>query len=364
MRADDSATCPACGGVPVLELAALPGPPAVRPATGIWRHADLLPRTEGAVTLGEGRTPLVDLDDPTGRLQVTGKLEGLNPTLSFKDRGMALATTSALDGGMRGLVVASTGNAAASASAYAAAAGLPCRVFVGAESGASGKLAVCRAYQAEVHEVDGDYSAAYAAAEAAVGQGFMNVSTTYRNPIIAEAYRTIALELVEESSEVPEVVVVPIGAGPLLRGVGAGFDDLRSVGLITRSPRLIGVQAAGCAPLARAWRSSGPDGWLADLHRPLRVEPTVATAIADALRGYEEQGMLTLRAVHDSGGEIIAVPDSATTEAEIFLRQQGIWVEPSSAIALAALASLDLAEGTRVTLLLTGHGVKSGGMAP
>lgn len=247
--------CAGCTGPIVLQLARLRGSALQLPkveATGIWRQAHLLPRTTAAVSLSEGATPLLPLALPrpaaaTGEPQCWLKCEHLNPTLSFKDRAMALGVSMALDQQASGLVLASSGNAAASAAAYATAAGLPCRIFCGTSSAANNKIAVAEAFRAEVTLIDGDYSAAYAAALAAVKDGWVNVTTTYLNPALAEAYRTIATEIVADLGDAPGLVVVPIGAGPLLHGLSQGFRDIFDAGDSSRLPRMVGVQAEACA---------------------------------------------------------------------------------------------------------------------
>jgi threonine synthase len=334
-----------------------------------------------AVTLGEANTPLLPLGDFGGSSaqRVWAKAEGANPTLSFKDRGMALAVSHALDREMTGLIVASTGNAAVSASAYAAAARLACTVIVGRASNAARKLDACIAYGATVVEVDGDYSDAYALAEERASEHVMNVSTTYQNPIIAEAYRAVAWEIVDQLGEVPDGVVVPIGAGPFLRGIWRGFLDLIDCGRTSTLPRMIGVQAAALSPLAGAYRAGEDaeragasaearrDAWTGSLlsfescSAPARAH-TAATAIADALRGYENHCVLTLEAVQESAGSIVAVGEQAIEDAAAALRRRGLWVEPSSATALAALSADGLPElppNASVVLMLTGHGIKS-----
>ncbi len=341
--------CPECGAPLVLTLSVADCAPTA--AAGLWRHAGMLPRVDHTVTLGEGSTPLLAWD---GDSHV--KLESLNPSLSFKDRAMALAASAALDLGLPGLVLASTGNAAVSAAAYAAAAGLPCRVFCATGSNATTKLDTARAYGADVILVAGDYSDAYAAAAHAESGGWLNVTTTYRNPLLAEAYRPLAAELVEQLGAVPDSVVIPAGAGPLLRGVWLGFTDLRDAGLTTTLPRMVGVQVTACDPLARAWHA--PD-WKASLREPVTVGPTAATAIADPLRGYEDEGLLTLAAARDSGGAIVAVPEPAILDARTRLAHHGILVEPAAAAALAALTpAAGPPTATGSVAVLTGHGAK------
>ncbi|MQA85561.1 MAG: pyridoxal-phosphate dependent enzyme [Streptosporangiales bacterium] len=352
--------CDACAGPLVLDLAE-PSGTTWPDGRGIWRRGPLLPRGRATVTLGEGDTPLLPLSPsglPTG-VEVYAKIEGQSPTLSFKDRGMALTASLAVDLGVDGLALASSGNAAVSAAAYAAAAGLRCAVFCGTGSRADAKLAAARAYGAQVHVVDGDYSAAYARATQAEADGVINVTTTYRNPVPAEAYRTIAVEIHEQLSRVPDVVVVPVGAGPLLYGVHAGFVDLVRLGLTDGVPRMVGVQAAACAPLARAWSSTD---WRAALAEPSPPGATAATAIADPLRGYEREGLLTLEAVRASGGRVVAVTERAIGEAVRNLARDGLLAESAAAAAVAALSGASLGDvlrpGTTVVALLTGHGVK------
>jgi threonine synthase len=312
------------------------------------------------VTLGEADTPLLPLTGFLGdNVRVHAKVEAQNPTLSFKDRAMALASSVALDLGLPGLVLASTGNAAVSAAAYAAAAGLPCRVLCGTGSKAALKLAAASAHGADVGLIEGDYSSAYAQAVRAEDDGWFNVTTTYRNPVLAEAYRPLAVEILEDLGHVPDVVVVPVGAGPLLRGLLGGFRDAVSAGVAARSPRLVGVQARACAPLARAWRQ---DDWAASLAVPPPVLPTRAGAIADSLRGYEREGLLTLAAVRESGGTVVAVEEDDMARATTALARRGLLVEPAAAAALAALADGEVTrlvpDDGDVVIILTGHGAK------
>ncbi|MGX7672397.1 pyridoxal-phosphate dependent enzyme [Plantactinospora sp. DSM 117369] len=346
--------CRSCGSPLVLDLNPVSAEECRRTAgSGLWRYAGMLPRTTHAVTLGEGATPLLPLR--YGGVDAHVKLESLNPSLSFKDRAMALAASAALDRGLDGLVLASTGNAAVSAATYAAAAGLRCRIFCATGSNAGAKLATARAHGAEVELVDGHYSDAYAAATRAEGEGWLNVTTTYRNPLLTEAYRPIAAELVEDLGAVPDVLVVPVGAGPLLRGIWLGFTDLRDAGLTSTLPRMVGVQAQACAPLARAWDAAD---WESSLREPVVVAPTAATAIADALRGYEDEGLLTLAAARDSGGAIVAVDEPAIASAARDLARHGLFVEPAAAAAVAALHTSAVPARSRAVAVLTGHGAK------
>jgi len=373
--------CARCGGPLLLEPDAVSASdlePAARGTRGPWRFPALLPRTRHRVSLGEGDTPLVPLTFVgAGGRPVFAKLESLNPSLSFKDRAMAIGASAAADLGARGLVVASTGNAAVSAATYAAAAGLACRVLVGSESRAAKKLDACRALGAEVHEIEGDYSAAYARAGALEGDGWMNVSTTYRNPFLAEGYRSIAFELLEQLGRTPSAVIVPIGAGPLLRGIERGFADAVAVGRATHQPALVGVQAARVSPIHAAWLRRHPADGVDRAPRAPASEPggTIATAIADRLTGYESHGDITIEAVERTGGTVVAIGEADIVEATRQLAAAGIWVEASAATALAALrADRAYSDATRVesgddqnapvVLMLTGHGAKAPALPP
>jgi threonine synthase len=354
--------CQDCEGPLVAELDHVAPPWRDPSAVGIWRQRGVLPDTSATVTLGEGDTPLLSLPDERLGFRLLAKLESANPTLSFKDRAMALGASLALDMGAPGLVVASTGNSAVATAAYAAAAGLPCTVVAGTASRAGTKLQMAASFGATVVEIEGDYSDAYQHAVRLEGDGWHNMTTTYRNPYLVEAYRTIAFELVEQLGTVPSAVVVPVGSGPLLRGIRNGFLDLIDLGLADRQPRLIAVQATACQPLVAAW-AAGRSRWLATLESHDAAGRTVAEPIADPLRGYEAEGLLTLEAVADASGCVTAVEDDEIIAAMRALASTaGLLVEPAAATALAALRNDDVADvltdAATVVLALTGHGVK------
>jgi len=351
--------CPACGGVQVLD-----GPrvaPAPSDGGGVWRFRDALPPVRHEVTMGEGGTPLVPcarLAARTGVAEVLVKNETVNPTLSFKDRAMALGVSLARDAGAPGVVAASTGNTAVSAAAYAARAELPCRLYCAAAAAGSAKLRIAAAYGATVEPVDGDFSSAHAAAAGLEADGWFPLTTTFRNPYLAAAHRTVALEIYEQTGwSVPDWVLVPVGAGPLLVGAYEGFCALVDAGRIPRPPRMVAVQVDACSPLADAWRAGAATVTAAC------PRPTVAGAIADPLRGYEDEGLITLEAVHASGGLAASVPDEAVLEAVHDLaHHEGLLVEPAAAAPLAALVALTrdgtVAPDARVVLVATGHGAK------
>jgi threonine synthase len=332
--------CARCGSTLLVRMP----PPGAWEGTGLWRYRSSLPVAGEPVTLGEGGTPL---------LRGAGawlKNEAANPTLSFKDRPVAVAATVARELGAEGLLCASTGNTAVSVAAYGARAGLPVVCLV-PERTPLGKLGLVVAAGARLLRVAGTYSDAHALAGAlAARTGWANLTTTYVNPFMLEGDKTVAFEI-HEAIGVPDAVVVPVGAGPLLGGIAKGFDELGD-----GSPRLFAVQAEGCAPIARAFAAGEPV-------RAWEAPATRAGGIADPLAGYEADGDRTLAAVRDSGGAAIAVPDAEiAAAADDLARSVGLTVELSAAAALAGLRALvaggSIREDESAVLVLTGHASK------
>jgi threonine synthase len=284
------------------------------------------------------------------------KDESRNPSGSFKDRGLALAASLAVDYGLVGLICASTGNAAVSTATYAARAGLPCVVLVPAAA-ALAKIAHARACGATVIPIRGTYSDAHALAITAADElGWLNTTSTFVCPYTVEGARTVAFET-WLACGVPDWVVVPIGAGPLLVALARGYEELQELGLADRVPRMLAVQPAGCAPIVRALQegASHVTAWDAP--------HTVADGLADPLTGYTEQGDITMEAVRKSHGAGVAIDDADTLAAVLEIAHtEGLFQEPSSAIAIAGLrAAIHLGlvvDGDRVVACLTGLGLK------
>ncbi len=308
-----------------------------------WRsRLPVGPRTP-IVTLGEGATPLICADRLAARAglksgQVFLKLEGCNPTGSFKDRGMTLAVSKALEEGARGVLCASTGNTSASAAAYAARAGLRCVVFLPKGKVAAGKLAQAVMHGAEIAEVKGNFDRALAlAVEAARAKGWALVNSS--NPHRLEGQKTAAFEIVEQLGRAPAAQFMPVGNAGNITAYWRGYRELGV------RPRMFGWQAAGAAPLVRG--------------RPVDDPKTLATAIRIG-RPVSWEGAVAAR--DESGGAIGAVGDAQIVAAQRLLaREEGVFCEPASAAPAAGL--LKLARGGRVpegpiVLVLTGHGLK------
>jgi threonine synthase len=332
-----------------------------RPADGLWRFADvLLPVDAGArVTLSEGDTPTLVADRLAGELGVRSLLlkdESRNPTGTFKDRCLAVAASVALHTGAPGIVCASTGNAGASTAAYAARAGLPAVIIVPERTPPS-KLAQARAYGAEVLPVQGGYSDAYGLAKIAAERlGYVNATTTFVSPYSAEGSRSVAYELHETLGEPPDWISVPIGAGALLAGLFDAYSDLVEAGFADRAPRMLAVQPSGCAPIVRAWEEG------ADTVTAWDEPDTLVGSLADPLRGYEREGLLTLDAVRASAGAGVRVPDDDTLAAVRKLGGAGVFAEPGGAIGLAGVARAVeaglIAADETVVCCVTGSGLK------
>jgi len=294
----------------------------------IERYRERLPLAPGApaVSLGEGSTPLLHAPRLSAALGVELwlKWEGANPTGSFKDRGMCVAVSQALAEGANAVICASTGNTAASASAYAARAGLKAIVLEPAGAVALGKLAQARAAGATVLEVRGSFDEALAAARELARRG-THVLVNSVNPFRIEGQKTAAFELVEELGGPPEVLALPYGGGGNTTAYFQGFSELGTV------PRFLPCQAAERATTrASAIRIS---------------EPVHAREVAEAVAG--------------SGGEVLTVTDAQIVAAwQALAHEEGVFCEPASAAPVAALHHAGLAPGTQVVCVLTGHGLK------
>lgn len=324
---------------------------------GIWRYRKALPLEPGvrAVSLSEGHTPLVlvsRIGAKFGLKNLHVKNEGQNPSGSFKDRGMTVAVTRAVQGGSKLLVCASTGNTAASMAAYAARAGVTAMVTVPAGKVASGKLAQVYAYGAKIIRVEGDFDAALTITlKVAVEIKELAVMNSV-NPYRIEGQKTNAYEIYEQLDyKVPDYVVLPVGNAGNISAIWKGFKELREWGISNSLPRMIGVQAAGAQPIVEAFEH-GRDSVIA-------VQPkTIASAINI---GNPASWRKALAAIRDSKGLAMAVTDEETIAARMDLASsEGIFVEPASAVPIAALKKLigKIEKDATVVCICTGNGLK------
>ena len=310
----------------------------------IHRFWDRLPvSTETpVVTLEEGDTPLLRSDrlsEATGG-DVWLKYEGLNPTGSFKDRGMTLAISKALEEGARAVVCASTGNTSASAAAYAARAGLTCGVIIPAGNVALGKLSQALMHGARVVQIDGNFDHALQISKDLADRypiTLVNSVNRYR----IEGQKTAAFEILERLGAVPDLHVMPVGNAGNITAYWKGYREMDE----TRGPRMYGFQARGAAPIVQGHAIDDPR--------------TIATAIRIG-NPASWQGALT--AASESGGEILDVSDTEILDAYKELAREGLFVEPASAASIAGLRRLaregKVPAGATVVCVLTGHGLK------
>ncbi len=293
------------------------------------RYRDRLPITDSTpiVSLGEGSTPLVRAERLSARLgvEVFLKLESMNPTGSFKDRGMTVAVSKAVEEKAQAVICASTGNTASSAAAYAARAGLPALILQPQGAVASGKLAQTRMYGARVLEVRGTFDEALAAAQELAERGTHALVNSV-NPYRLEGQKTAAFEIIEELGRAPDVLALPYGGGGNTTAYGRGLLEGGST-----IPRILAVQASD--------RST-----------------TVASAIRIAQPIHAEE---VDEVVGRTEGAILTASDEALLEAwRLLATEEGLFCEPASAASVAGLFATELEPGSRIVCVITGHGLK------
>jgi threonine synthase len=326
---------------------------------GLWRYAELLPVADTAdrVSLGEGATPLLPLPWLSDELEATVWLkdEGLNPTGSFKARGAAVGVSRAKALGAATLALPTAGNAGAAWSAYGARAGIPVVVAMPKDAPALTQREV-RLYGARLHLVDGLISDAGTWVAAGIREHGWYDASTFKEPYRLEGKKTLGLEIAEQLDwQVPDVILYPTGGGVGLIGLWKAFQELRALGWIAAerpAPRLVVVQAAGCAPVVRAWEA----------HAEATNFWEGAQTIAAGLRVPGPlAGSLILRALRETDGAALAVDDAAIRAALGELGRAGLWLCPEGAALLPAVRRLHaegwIHPGERVVLLNTGSGL-------
>jgi threonine synthase len=305
------------------------------------------------VTLQEGGTPLLPAPELSARTgcQVLLKVEGANPTGSFKDRGMTLAVTDALASGARAVLCASTGNTAASAAAYAARAGLPCAVLVPRGKIALGKLAQASAYGARILAVDGNFDDCLELARKTAAEYPVATLVNSVNPVRLQGQKSAAFEICDALGRAPDVHCLPVGNAGNITAYWLGYSEYHADAVVPHRPRMFGFQAAGAAPLVRG--------------APVRHPETIATAIRVGSPASWDGAM---RARDESGGLFEAVSDEQILAAyRLLAGREGVFVEPASAAAVAGLLRVAedgrLPRGSLVVCTVTGHGLKDPGIA-
>ncbi|WP_027932045.1 threonine synthase [Amycolatopsis thermoflava] len=320
----------------------------------IEAYADRVPVPAGAevITLGEGNTPLMPaphLSELTGST-VYLKVEGANPTGSFKDRGMTVAITHAKASGLQAVICASTGNTSASAAAYAARAGLTCAVLIPQGKIAMGKLAQAILHGARILQIDGNFDDCLELArKTAIDHPVTLVNSV--NPVRLIGQKTAAWEICDVLGQAPDIHCLPVGNAGNITAYWAGYSEYAADGVVKNTPRMFGFQAAGAAPLVKG--------------EPVAEPETIATAIRVGSPASWEGAV---KAKNASGGLFEAVTDEKILAAyRLLASKEGVFVEPASATSVAGLlataADGRLPKGSTVVCTVTGHGLKDPGTA-
>ena len=350
--------CPACGGILDIRYPQNREKPHADPAGGgVFRYAKWLPVAGDEIpTLGEGGTPVVRsvrLGKALGLDKLFFKLEGINPSASFKDRGIAVGVACAKRFGVERMIIASSGNASASAAAYAARCGIPMLAMV-PELTPANKVAQAALHGAKIMRVKGKFSDTYALCRSmAENHGWFDLTTTFINSYAREGHKTIGYEIFEDLGRVPDWIVCPTGAGPILVSIYKAFEELGE-----GMPRLACVQSANCGPIAEAYLT-GADAVTACEH----PGDTLASGINDALNGYSQDGDFTLECIRSSNGTAVALNEAEIAQAVLTLAGEGIAAEPAAAVGAKAVEKLradgTIRKGDCVVVVVTGHGLKN-----
>ncbi|MEO8476283.1 MAG: threonine synthase [Actinomycetota bacterium] len=324
----------------------MPGAPQWRGVIEEYRARLPVTVSTPVITLGEGGTPLVrsgSLSADTG-CEVWLKYDGANPTGSFKDRGMTLAISKAVEAGAKAVVCASTGNTSASAAAYAAKAGLTCAVLVPKGKIALGKMAQTLIHGARVLEVDGNFDDSLELATDLAAHYPVTLVNSV-NPYRLQGQKTAAFEICDALGRAPDVHCVPVGNAGNISSHWIGYSEYLADGSIAEPPQLFGFQAQGAAPIVRG--------------EPVKDPQTIATAIRI---GNPASWDKAVRAAKESEGAIESVTDREILAAYRRIAREGMFAEPASAASVAGLLHLHaegkLRAGATVVCILTGHGLK------
>jgi threonine synthase len=326
----------------------------------VWRYRELLPISPETriVSLGEGGTGLHRSEHLAEDLKVNTlsvKFEGENPTGSFKDRGMTVSISKAVEVHAKMVACASTGNTSASLAAYAARAGLRCIVLVPADKIAQGKLAQAIAHGAMILEIEGNFDDALRAVIELTERNRSIALLNSVNPFRIEGQKTLAFEVCDQMNfKPPDVLIVPVGNAGNISSIWKGFDELRRLGVIDKTPRLVGIQAEGASPIASAYKLKSAT------IQPVKNPETIATAIRI---GAPASWKKALRAIAESGGAMETASDAEILQAQKELaRREGIFVEPAGASSIAGLRKLleqgSIEKDEEVVCVATGHGLK------
>jgi len=314
----------------------------------LWRYREALPihQNQSIVSFDEGFTPLTK-EEVYGK-HVWLKQDFLFPSGSYKDRGASVLVSKMKELGLKNAVEDSSGNAGAAIAAYCAKASITSHIYVPKKTSA-GKLLQIQQYGAKLHRVQGNRKDAADAA-------WQHAQTTYYashywNPYFFQGTKTCVFEIVEQLGWTPpDVLIVPVGNGTLLYGSYLGLKELQQEGIIDKLPRIIGIQAKNCAPLAAAWKNN-------NIIKPVTSsKETIAEGIAISNPTRAED---ILHSVRETSGDILTVTENEILNALNYIRKKGYYIEPTSAVTIAGLKKLSIKENDCVVIPLTGNGLKT-----
>ncbi|MGW8959117.1 threonine synthase [Paenibacillus sp. NPDC055715] len=318
----------------------------------MWRYIDVMPFEKNSkawkqVTMGEGSTPLIVLDDSEPHTLV--KVDYMMPTLSFKDRGAAVLMAKVKELGIEHVIADSSGNAGTAIAAYAKRANIACDIFLGKGTSPK-KIAQVKAHGANVREIDGTREDVAAAAQKAVNEEKKFYASHVYNPYFYEGTKTYAYEIWEQMKETVETLIIPVGNGTLLLGAYYGFKELMENQLINKIPKIIAIQAENCAPLAQAFVKDEMEA------KQIEGNPTLAEGIAIAAPARSAQ---ILEAIRATEGEILTVNEEEILEARALLAGKGFYVEPTTAANYAGYLKYNHFRSEKIVIPLCGAGIKA-----
>jgi len=361
-KADVIYTCSKCGGLLDIkyDYSKVDATKIVKgTGEGVWKYRELLPFADDIepVTIQEGNTPLYRCDRLAKAMGISDlwvKHEGLNPSGSFKDRGMTIGVTKAVELAVKGVACASTGNTSASLAIFAAKAGFPCYVLLPKGKVALGKIAQAMMHGAQVFSLKGNFDDALRVVRMLCDEESLYLLNSV-NPYRLEGQKTIAFEVAEKLGwNVPDRLILPVGNAGNISAIFKGFQELKTLGITDVMPRMTGIQAVGAKPIVNAINAGEAE------ITPEEKPETIASAIRI---GNPVNAAKALNAIRSTGGLAESVTDEEITEAQLDLaRMEGIGVEPASAASIAGLKKLveqgAIERDERIVCITTGHLLK------
>jgi threonine synthase len=338
-----------CGGLLTLDIhARFPLDKIQKRKPSLWRYREALPieQDQHIISFDEGFTPLVE-EELFGK-KVLLKQEYLFPSGSYKDRGASVLISKINELGIKKVVEDSSGNAGAAIAAYCAKASIHCHIYV-PEKTSLGKLSQIKQYGAYLHKIHGSRDDT---AQAVLHQAQTTYyASHYWNPYFFHGTKTCVFEIVEQLGwKTPDTLIVPVGNGTLLYGSFIGLKELQQEEIIDKLPKIIGIQAENCAPLAYAWKNHG------ELNSYKTPKETIAEGISitNPVRAKD-----ILHSIEETNGDIITVTEKEILDALYYIQRKGYYIEPTSAVSIAGLKKLCNRKNDHVVIPLTGHGLKT-----